>query len=158
MAVCLNRWPFTGHLFFFTAYVCELMSVPDVPYLLYADDDPDDQFLFTELLSQMPVNIEPHLFDNGLHLLQHLDTLPSSYQRPSLVILDINMPVMDGITTLKTIRRDERFADTPVVMYSTSTSPVEKQRCFELGANAFFSKPFRREDIEPLVAGLMRFL
>lgn len=134
------------------------MSLPDTPYILYADDDPDDQLFFSELLSKLPVRVKTYIFDNGLHLLQHLDTLPDSYRRPSLVILDINMPVMDGITTLKTIRNDEKFNETPVMMYSTSSSIVEKKRCIEFGANNFLSKPFGRADFELLSDEIMRYL
>jgi CheY-like chemotaxis protein len=124
---------------------------------LYADDDPDDQLLFAELLSRLLVAVTALLFDNGLHLLQHLDSM-SNADKPAVVILDINMPVMDEITTLQNIRHDARFSNTPVVMYTTSSSPADRQRCIELGANAFYSKPVRREDIASIVKKLTHYL
>ena len=133
------------------------MPLPAIPYILYADDDPDDQELFTELLGQLPIDIKPHMFDNGLHLLQHLDMLPASYPDPAIVVLDMNMPIMDGVVTLETIRRDKRFKDTPVVILTTSTSPSDKRKCIQLGANGFFSKPIHKNDFRNIANELMNF-
>jgi CheY-like chemotaxis protein len=134
------------------------MSLSVIPYILYADDDPDDQELFTEVLSHLPIDVKPHMFDNGLHLLQHLDMLPKSYPDPAVVVLDMNMPVMNGVLTLETIRHDKRFKDTPVVIFTTSTSPSDKQKCIQLGANAFFSKPIYKNDFRIIADELMNFL
>jgi CheY-like chemotaxis protein len=134
------------------------MSSTTIPYVLYADDDPDDRMLFSELIDQLSVDVKPYMFDNGLHLLQHLDTLPKSYPDPSLVVLDMNMPIMDGVLTLQTIRRDSRFKDTPVVMLTTSTSRVDKQMCLQSGADAFLSKPIHRDEFRSIAEKLMTFL
>ena len=128
-----------------------------IPYILYADDDPDDHVLFAELIGHLPIDVKPHMFENGLHLLQHLDILPKSYPDPAVVVLDMNMPVMNGVSTLETIRRDKRFRNTPVVMFTTSTSPSDRRKCIQLGANAFFSKPIHEDDFKNVAEQLMNF-
>jgi CheY-like chemotaxis protein len=60
---------------------------------------------------------------------------------PNLIVLDINMPKMNGAETLNAIKMDERFKHIPVVIYSTSINPVEKDRCLSLGAHSYMIKP-----------------
>ena len=66
---------------------------------------------------------------------------PSSAPRPGILLLDINMPKMNGLTTLKHIRKDARLRHLPVVILTTSKTEEDRFRSYDLGANAFIMKP-----------------
>ena len=56
-------------------------------------------------------------------------------------VLDLNMPKMNGTDTLKNIKSDPRFSNIPVIIYSTSINPLEKEACMLLGAHSYITKP-----------------
>ena len=60
---------------------------------------------------------------------------------PSLIMLDLNMPGMDGRQTLKQIKEDESFQQIPVVMVTTSINRIDKEVCHRLGADLLITKP-----------------
>ena len=60
---------------------------------------------------------------------------------PRLVLLDINMPRMDGMEVLSRIKSDERLRSTPVIMLTSTDSQAEIDRCYQSGANGYVSKP-----------------
>jgi CheY-like chemotaxis protein len=80
-----------------------------------------------------------------------IDFLEKQYETrkevPDIVVLDINMPIMSGPALLKIMRRDERFARIPVVMYSTSINPSDEEQCSELGVEYCISKPGTLDEI-----------
>lgn len=63
------------------------------------------------------------------------------FKIPGILLLDINMPRMDGITVLKNIRSDKRFCRLPVIMLTTSKADEDKIRSYDLNANAYIVKP-----------------
>jgi chemosensory pili system protein ChpA (sensor histidine kinase/response regulator) len=67
---------------------------------------------------------------------------------PDIVLLDIEMPKMDGFEVLRTVRRDERLKDLPIIMITSRTGEKHKQQALELGVNSYLGKPFQE-------AGLM---
>ena len=105
--------------------------------ILSVDDDPDDQFIFTDAVNEIAMDIECITASNGFEALHYLE---SSVQMPSLIFLDINMPVMDGFDCLKLIKRNSRFKKIPVIIFSTSDNPSDKKRVENLGAEFFFTK------------------
>ncbi len=127
-------------------------------HILYADDDKEDQELFLEIVSELNCPVQPRLFDNGLPLIQYLESLDNNSDFPILVILDINMPICDGIQTLSALRRIKRHASIPVIMFSTSSSPLDKKKCLELGANDFFIKPNCKRDLHKVAVKLSDYL
>ena len=66
---------------------------------------------------------------------------PGSAPRPSVLLLDINMPKINGLQLLEKIREDEQFKHLPVVILTTSNSDEDKLRSYELGVNAYIVKP-----------------
>ena len=76
-----------------------------------------------------------YLFRRGAY------TDPASSPRPGIVLLDINMPKMDGLETLKAIRESERFRPLPVIMLTTSQAEEDRVKSYDLGANAYIVKP-----------------
>jgi CheY-like chemotaxis protein len=135
------------------------MNTPNTPVpIAYAEDDPDDQLSFTEIINMLPFPVEPYLFTDGLSLFQFLQEAEAAHTLPRCIILDVNMPIWDGIKTLQTIRADGKYQAIPVIMLTTSLSPIEKNRCLELGATAFFTKPVNRVDFQQVATELMKLI
>lgn len=100
-------------------------------YILYADDDTDDVELLNSVFKDHPEYILKS-FDSGLPLLEYLQT--ASLEEISLVLLDINMPNLGGIATLRLLRSDDNIKHLTVVMFSTSTSETDRKNSHILGA------------------------
>ena len=79
-------------------------------------------------------------FEGGHKLLEHLKVIPQEAY-PSLVLLDLNMPILDGREVLRAIKDSESWNHIPVVVFTTSKLENDRKSCYELGANCFISKP-----------------
>ena len=113
--------------------------------IISADDDSDDQFLIRQAVKDTCAAFEFQVASDGSELLDKL-LRQGKYRagaeiKPDIILLDINMPVMDGFETLKRIRSHEQLKMIPTFMLTTSRSEGEKEKCALLGANAFYSKP-----------------
>lgn len=106
-----------------------------------ADDDPEDRMLFEDAIQEVYGKNMIEFAENGLEALSMLSSPPLSADSPCLIVLDLNMPKMNGTQTLQKIKEDERLRDIPVVIYSTSINPLEKEKCLRLGAQAYITKP-----------------
>ena len=86
--------------------------------------------------------------ENGEQILAILES--DHYEkRPCLIVLDLNMPRLNGTETLRRLKTDQRFKNIPVVIYSTSINPLEKEECMTLGAHSYVTKPVSfKESIE----------
>jgi two-component system, response regulator len=107
--------------------------------IFIADDDEDDVFLVKRAFNEVAADINLKHFSDGIQLLQELKNY--SHHLPCLVLLDLNMPVLDGRQTLLKIRQDQNFDNLPVIIFSTSNHQLEKNQCYENGANFYFTKP-----------------
>lgn len=87
---------------------------------------------------------------NGEEGMRKLRKMTAAGAGPCLIILDINMPVKNGKETLQEIKQDERLKAIPVIMFSTSNNPADKQFAESLGAG-FITKPIVYLDIKKLV-------
>jgi len=125
-------------------------SLPPKSLVLYADDDKDDIELITEAFDKHFRNVELITFENGMELLHYVQILDPFQPAPCLIILDINMPGMDGKQTLKKLRNLEGFAEVPVVLFSTSTLPSDAAfaRSFDAG---FITKPLLSDQVHMII-------
>jgi CheY-like chemotaxis protein len=94
---------------------------PNKHIVIYADDDADDRDLIKDAFSVYDETIELIIFENGLKVINYLNTLPRSSNTPCLIILDINMPVMTGKEVLRQMRNALRLKDIPVILFTTSS-------------------------------------
>ncbi|MNF29396.1 Response regulator receiver domain-containing protein [Pseudomonas linyingensis] len=114
--------------------------------ILIAEDDPDDRLLTREAFSESrPANRVDFVHD-GEELLDYLNHRPpyddsQRYPRPGLILLDLNMPRMDGREALRALKAEPRLRDIPVVMLSTSCDEEDIRRSYADGVNSFISKP-----------------
>ena len=108
--------------------------------ILCVDDDPDDRQFICEAINKAAPDysiIEAH---NGVEALQYLDKAKSIPALPCLIVLDINMPLMDGKQTLSRIKVDPLLVNVPVVMFSTSSNPMDKALFLRMGVE-LITKP-----------------
>ena len=115
-------------------------AIPPKHVVLYADDDADDLMLIQDAFSQYADNVELITADDGIEALAYLKNLDQFDPAPCLIILDINMPRLNGKEALRRLRSLERFQDIPVVLFTTSSMPLDKVFAEKYGAG-FITKP-----------------
>lgn len=108
--------------------------------ILYAEDDEDDRMLLQETFQRFYTSVKLACVHDGRKAIAYLESLNVIEPEPCLIILDINMPLMDGREALQQIRNMERFKDVPVVMFSTSSQISDKEFAAKYDA-AFITKP-----------------
>jgi len=105
--------------------------------VLVVEDNDFNQDVATELLQDAGLEVE--LADNGAVALEKLQTALDGHY--DLVLMDMQMPVMDGITATRELRRLERFADLPVVAMTANVMAAEREKCLAAGMNDHIAKP-----------------
>ena len=110
--------------------------------ILIAEDDPDDRYLLSKSFDEIMQPDKLHFVYNGLEVFNYLDGIPNDSELPGLIVLDINMPLLDGITALKILKKNPRYKHIPALMLTTSANPNEKERCMEIGAADYIIKPY----------------
>lgn len=110
--------------------------------ILLVDDDPADAGLTRAAIGESKLVCSLNHVGDGEAALAYLRSQPA----PDLVLLDLNMPRKNGYEVLREMRADEQLRDIPVVVLTTSDSPMDVKRCYALGANSFVTKPVDLED------------
>lgn len=129
-------------------------ALPPKSLVLYADDDADDHELVREAFEAYAHAVELVPFYNGQELLRYLEGLPPLQPKPCLIILDINMPQLDGKQTLRRLRGMTEFEDLPTVLFTTSTMPSEADFAHRYNAG-FVTKPLHAKQINAIVDRLI---
>jgi two-component system response regulator len=114
--------------------------------VLLADDDHDDRYLIQEAITETDLPINLLYVKDGQELLDYLKgegeyrdgrTAP----KPGLILLDLNMPRMDGREALKEIKADPSINNIPVIVMTTSSAEEDIQYCYEFGVASYITKP-----------------
>ncbi len=105
-------------------------------HVLVVEDNPINQELAVEIFKTIGVDVV--IAEDGVKALEAL-----SAQSFDAVLMDIQMPVMDGYETTRKIRENERFKDLPIIAMTASALPSDEQKCLDAGMNAFVSKPIQ---------------
>jgi CheY-like chemotaxis protein len=112
-------------------------------FILLAEDDEDDQELIAIAFSKVTSEHVFEIASNGQELLERLQ---KHSNLPCLIILDLNMPVLNGIQTLMALNTIPKFKNVPKVILTTSDNNENKMKSFSNGAVDYFVKPARMTD------------
>jgi CheY-like chemotaxis protein len=124
------------------------MSLLPERYFLYADDDADDRDALVELIDRLDPGMHVATCTQGLELMQFLEALNPGDPLPCCVILDMNMPMWDGLYTLEELKKHPQYQHLYIVMFTTSSAPCDEERSMALGAEAFITKPLKQAEFE----------
>lgn len=123
--------------------------------VLWADDDHEDLEMFRDVLVELTPEYEIVEFENGKAVLDYLE-VQTSDNYPCLIILDMNMPVLNGRDTLTILKRDARFSPIPVVVFTTSSSPLDMMFCKQFNTD-MLTKPPSYDSIREVVQRLITY-
>ncbi|MEG3846235.1 response regulator [Microcoleus sp. herbarium19] len=130
--------------------------------ILIANDDEDTRFLMAEALREVRVEIRSKFVENGEEVLDYLYRRGqfadrSNWYQPDLILLDLNMPRLDGREALTSIRADPDLRQIPVAILTTSHRSGDILLCYRLGANSFISKPVTFEGLVEVMKTLCQY-
>jgi CheY-like chemotaxis protein len=127
--------------------------------ILVVDDDDADALMIEEALAAAETQSRVERVADGREALDYLrrEGRYSDAIRPDLILLDLNMPRMDGRETLAAIKTDEQLKAIPVVILTTSGAAPDIAASYQQRANAYVTKPFGLDDFEATVRQIDRF-
>ncbi|GAA3346649.1 response regulator [Amorphoplanes nipponensis] len=127
--------------------------------ILVVDDDDADALMISEALESSEQQTTVNRVADGREALDYLlRTSPyEDAQRPDLILLDLNMPRMDGRETLAAIKTDDRLKAIPVIILTTSGAAPDIASSYQHRANAYVTKPFGLDEFEATVRTIDRF-
>ncbi|KMN20036.1 response regulator [Pseudomonas weihenstephanensis] len=120
------------------------LPTPHRAHILLVEDNPVNQLVAKGMLSKL--GCEVVVAAHGGEALRQL-----AQNRFDLVLMDCNMPVMDGYEASRQIRQSGLWPDLPIVALTANSMPEERERCRTAGMNDYLSKPFRREELQALL-------
>ena len=109
--------------------------------ILIAEDDEDEHEILTTVFTKLSAHYTLVFTTNGEETLSELTRLAGKKDLPVLIILDVNMPVKDGLSTLKAIRDASEYREVPIVMYSNSGLAPHVNACVDAGCTDYIVKP-----------------
>ncbi|MBA2482544.1 MAG: response regulator [Planctomycetes bacterium] len=127
------------------------MTTTDRFHVLVIDDNPGDIDLIELGFSDLSIPIRFSQAADGISGLQLIKELSASRSCPDLILLDLNMPKVNGFEVLESIRSLDLCARCMVVILTTSSAPADHARCLALGANRFETKPSTYDDLLRLI-------
>ncbi|MGP1664867.1 MAG: response regulator [Rhodanobacter sp.] len=135
------------------------MSTRAMLSILMAEDDVDDQVLLRDAFRDSGIDVALEFVPDGVELMARLNHILSApaEQLPDLLLLDLNMPRMDGREALHAIREHEGLKHLPVIVLTTSQARLDILASYQLGANSFVTKPRRFEDLIAILRSLERY-
>ncbi|PZX55942.1 response regulator receiver domain-containing protein [Algoriphagus ratkowskyi] len=108
--------------------------------ILHVDDDPDDRDLLREVMQKVAPNVKLTFAINGLQALETLNLAKETQSLPCLIVLDLNMPYLNGAQTFERIKADTSLSKIPIVVLSSGENPSDKSMFSQAGVD-YFAKP-----------------
>lgn len=113
--------------------------------ILLVDDDEDDLFFAQRALAKSNLPNNTYMVYNGIELFDYLKHrgkyTPENAPRPDIILLDLNMPKMNGTEALRELRSHAELAHIPVILFTTSGAEQDINTSYKLGANSYIKKP-----------------
>ena len=126
-----------------------------VKKILYADDDLDDKTWVTEASKMLDYTLDIDFVENGREV---FDYLKKYIPLPALIVLDLNMPELDGRQTLQKLKATQEYKEIPVVIVTTSSNKVDVDVCSRLGASLYLVKPDSHIEWQQIVKQLVPYI
>ncbi|MCL6461158.1 Response regulator receiver domain-containing protein [Flavobacterium micromati] len=115
-----------------------------------ADDDEDDRLFFTDAFDELRINTRVKTFKDGVELMNYLNHADSIL--PNVLFLDLNMPKKNGVECLLEIKKNVKFNDIAIAIYSTSSTEEHIEETFVNGANIYIKKPNDFENLKKILS------
>jgi two-component system response regulator len=127
--------------------------------VLLVEDNPVEVELTREVLEECKITVDMHDVHNGIDALSYLRREGKfvNARKPDLVLLDLNLPGMDGRDVLKTIKQDEALKNIPVLILTTSKDQNDISKTYNLGANCYIPKPVGFNEFSNVIQSIENF-
>lgn len=127
--------------------------------VLLVEDDPEDVELTMEVMNMTKISLDIDVAKDGIEALEKLDQYHSDnpLNLPDLVLLDLNMPRMNGHEVLQKIKADVRFRKIPVVILTTSKAEADITKSYEEGVSCYITKPVGLKEFQDVVEAINSF-
>lgn len=130
--------------------------------IVMADDDDDDYLLTKKALAESKLLNKLHRVKDGEELIEYLRHQGqyenvSDYERPGIILLDLNMPRKDGREALREIKSDPDLSSIPVVVFTTSKAEEDVYKTYQLGVNSFITKPVTFDNLIKVMQALGQY-
>ena len=134
---------------------------PNEP-LLVAEDSNEDFKMLQRLMQRMTVQNPIYRCTTGDEVLDFLYQVgdyqsPAIAPRPSVILLDLNLPGIDGRDVLERLKQDISFKEIPIVVFTTSANPKDIELCYQRGANGYLVKPMDSSELEKTVQAFVEY-
>lgn len=126
--------------------------------IVMVEDDHGHAKLIEKNIRRANISNEIVHFDSGQPALDYLFSEDVRANGPMLILLDLNLPDMQGTDILAEVKKDERLKRAPVVVLTTTDDKAEIQRCYDLGCNVYITKPVDYESFAGAIRQLGLFL
>lgn len=130
--------------------------------ILVADDDADDRQLIREAFDEAKLANDLRFVEDGVEVFEYLDRQgrfadPSTSPWPSILLLDLNMPKMDGRKVLERMKAEERYSTIRVIVMTTSQAEEDIVHSYQLAAASYITKPITFDALVQVVQALGRY-
>jgi DNA-binding response OmpR family regulator len=131
-------------------------------HILVAEDDPTDAYFFERAFKRAGIPVVLHFVRDGQEVLDYLQgegqfADRAAYPLPRLVLLDLNMPRLNGFEVLEWVREQRGFNGMQMVIFSSSDETKDINRAYGLGANWYLVKPHSMDELTALVGRFKKF-
>lgn len=126
--------------------------------ILVVDDDLEDHYILDTFFKEERLEHLVAYRENGKQALQYLENITDDALLPRLIVLDLNMPILNGTQTLFKLKQTLRFKNIPVIIFSTSQNETEKRKCLSLGAVAYMVKPLTQDECRGIIRHFSTFV
>lgn len=126
--------------------------------IFVVDDDREDRQILHEYFEDIGVGDRVVYYENGEQAIAFLEAMEDMTKLPRLIVLDLNMPILNGTQALRLLKRDARFKHIPVIILSTSENDEEKRKCLSYGAIDYLVKPMSFDEGRVIVERFASYL
>lgn len=124
--------------------------------VLYVEDNPDSIVFFKRIVDKLG-NYSLETYEDGDTLVKSMKDHTSPGKKPEIILLDINLPGMNGFEILEYIRSQEKFRHVPVIMFTSSENEQDIKKSYENGANAYLVKPDNLKSLHNVIEDTFNF-